>query len=410
MLHREVRDEARAWISAQWSGIDDSVWRTALVEAGWAAPTWGRDSYGRGLSRAEARAVREEFDAAGAPGAAVDLDPFSSNPYLYLLGDTLRAFGDKGIRDELLPGLLGGRLRVGCLLYSEPGAGSDLAAVQTRADLDGDHYVVSGQKIWTSYARDAQFALLIARTDWDVPKHAGLSFFVVDMDSPGIDVRPIKQITGETDFNEVFLTEVRVPATRMVGNPGDGWKVLQTALAAERVGMGGVASSRSSRSGAGFGDAVRDLIEAARAAGRDADPVVRQQIIKNLSWRLTNTWTGQRALLEARRGSFELANVGKLAMSRILHSGNDLKFQLQGRQSLVYDYDHPLDYPVDRDLMFGFINSIGGGSDQIQRNIISERVLGLPKGHEPDKGVPFRDVRQSSSAGGASQMGSSRRD
>ncbi len=326
------------------------------------------------------------------------MDPFVNNPYLYLLGDTLKAFGDRRIRDELLPALLSGRLRAGCLLYSEPGAGSDLAAVQTRADLDGDHYVVNGQKIWTSYARDAQFALLVARTDWDVVKHAGLSFFVVDMNSAGIDVRPIQQITGEIDFNEVFLTEVRVPATRMVGNPGDGWKVLQTALAAERIGMGGVASSKSSPAGAGFGDAVRDLVEAARVAGRDADPVVRQEIVKNLSWRLTNSWTGQRALMEARRGSLDLANVGKLAMSRILHSGNDLKFRLQGRQSLVYDYAHPLDYPVDRDLMFGFINSIGGGSDQIQRNIIGERVLGLPRGYEPDRGVPFRDVRKGGTA------------
>lgn len=403
MAHREdmaadpwaaLREEVRTWIAEHWNGTDDSGWRGALVEAGWAAPTWERSHYGRGLSRAQARVVKEEFEAAEAPGAGVDLEPFVSNSYLYLLGDTLRAHGDTRIRDELLPGLLSGRLRDGCLLYSEPGAGSDLAAVQTRADVDGDHYVVNGQKIWTSYARDAQFALLIARTNWDVVKHAGLSFFIVDMESPGIDVRPITQITGETDFNEVFLTDVRVPAVRMVGNPGDGWKVLQTALVAERAGMGAVASSRSSRPDESLAGAVHDLVEAARASGRDTDPVVRQEIAKNLSWRLTNTWTGQRAVLEGRRGSFDLANVGKLAMSRILHSGNDLKFRLQGRQSLVYDYDSPLDHRVDRDLMFGFINSIGGGSDQIQRNIISERVLGLPKGYEPDKGLPFRDVRQ----------------
>ncbi len=135
-----VGEDTRAWIAAHWNGTDDSRWRTALVEAGWAAPTWSPDHYGRGLSRTEARAVKDEFEAAGAPGAAIDLEPFVNNSYLYLLGDTLRAHGDKRIRDELLPGLLIGRLRVGCLLYSEPGAGSDLAAVQTRAELDGDHY------------------------------------------------------------------------------------------------------------------------------------------------------------------------------------------------------------------------------------------------------------------------------
>jgi alkylation response protein AidB-like acyl-CoA dehydrogenase len=180
----------------------------------------------------------------------------------------------------------------------------------------------------------------------------------------------------------------------MIGAPGEGWKVIQTALAAERAGMGSGASARSASPGSGFSDAALDLVEAARCAGRDVDPVVRQEIVKILSWRLTNNWTTERAKLDAQRGSFTLANVGKLAMSRILHSTGDLMYRLQGRQSLVYDYERPLDYRVDRDLMFAFINSIGGGSDQIQRNIVSERVLGLPKGFQPDKGVPFRDVRK----------------
>jgi alkylation response protein AidB-like acyl-CoA dehydrogenase len=397
-----TREKARGWIAEHWTGTDDETWRHALVEAGWAVPTWDLDSYGRGLSGAEGRAVQEEFVAAGAPGAAIELQPFRSNPWPHLLGGPLRAFGAKPVRDELLPKLLSGQLSVGCLLYSEPGAGSDLAGLQTRADLDGDHYVVNGQKIWTTLGHAAQFALLIARTDWDVVKHAGLSFFVVDMNSPGIEVRPIRQITGETEFNEVFLTDVRVPASRMIGNPGDGWKVIQTALAAERVGMGGEALAPWA--GAALADAAQDLVEAARCAGRHGDPLIRQEIVKILSWRMTNTWTGQRAMIEALGGSLALANVGKLAMSRILHGAGDLKYRLQGRQSLVYDYsqdcaqstdhDQSTGYPVDHELMFAFINSIGGGSDQIQRNIISERVLGLPKGYEPDRGIPFRDVRK----------------
>lgn len=394
-----IREQAHAWICEHWRGTDDRKWRTALVEAGWAVPTWSTDSgYGRGLSRADAQAVADEFATAGAPGAALDLRSFRAFPWLHLLGDPLKAFGSQAMRDELLPKLLSEEWAVGCLLYSEPGAGSDLAGLQTRADADGDEYVVNGQKSWTTLGHEAHFALLIARTDWDVVKHAGLSFFVIDMDSPGIEVRPMKQITGDTEFNEVFLTDVRVPASRMLGNPGDGWKVIQTALAAERAGMGGEALASSGD--ATLTDAATDLIEAARAAGRDNDPIVRQEIAKILSWRLSNTWTGQRALFEAYRGSFALANTGKLAMSRILHSAGDLQYRLQGRQSLVYDYDHPQDYPVDHGLMFAFINSIGGGSDQIQRNIISERVLGLPRGFEPDKGVPFRDVRKGGTAQG----------
>jgi alkylation response protein AidB-like acyl-CoA dehydrogenase len=400
-----AREQARAWIAQHWTGTDDAPWRQALVEAGWAAPTWEPDRNGRGLTPAPAAAVAEEFAEAQAPGAAVELQPFRSNPWPHLLGGPLRAFGAKPVRDELLPKLLSGQWSVGCLLYSEPGAGSDLAGLQTRAELDGDHYVVNGQKIWTTLGHAAQFALLIARTDPDVVKHAGLSFFVVDMNSPGIEVRPIKQITGETEFNEVFLTDVHVPRSRMIGNPGDGWKVIQMALAAERAGMGGDALTGAA--GDTIADAAQDLVDAARRAGRDTDPLIRQEIVKILSWRLTNTWTGQRAMIQAAQGSLALANVGKLATSRILHGAADLKYRLQGRQSLVYDYDEatdqPTDYPVDHELMFAFINSIGGGSDQIQRNIISERVLGLPKGYEPDRGIPFRDVRKGGTAAVAHQ-------
>ena len=400
-----LRAEVRAWLAEHWTGTDDAPWRRAVLQAGWAVPTWDSSTFGRGLTRAEAEVVGEEFTAADAPGAAIDLRSFRQQPWLNLLGDPIRGYGGKQIRDEELPRLLTEEWTVGCLLYSEPGAGSDLAGLQTRAELDGDHYIVNGQKIWTTNGHEAQFALLIARTDWDVEKHAGLSFFVIDMDSPGIEVRPIVQITGDREFNEVFLTDVRVPATRMIGEPGQGWKVIQIALAAERAGMGGGASARSDAAPTGFAGTASDLVEAARCAGRDGDPLVRQDIARILSWRLANSWTTDRARLRARHGSFDLANVGKLAMSRILHGAADLKYRLQGRQSLVYDYEHPPDHPVDRDLMFAFINSIGGGSDQIQRNIISERVLGLPKGFQPDKGIPFRAVRQGGSTAETTQNG-----
>ena len=385
-------EEARTWIAEHWSGSDTAEWRSAVVHAGWAVPTWEKGNFGRGLSRKDAAIVAQQFQAVDAPGAALDLNAFRSKPWLHLLGNPLRAFGSEAIRAELLPKILSGEIAIGCLLYSEPGAGSDLAGLQTRAELDGDEYVVNGQKIWTTGGHEAQFALLLARTDWDVVKHAGLSFFVLDMNTAGIEVRPIKQITGDTEFNEVFLTDVRVPAARMVGAPGEGWKVVQTALAAERAGMGESVQTETTR-GSIAGEAA-ELVAAAKLAGRESDPITRQEIARLLAWKLSNKWTGERALFEARRGSFALANVGKLAMSRIMHGTGDLEYRLQGRASFVYDYENPLDYPVDRDLMFAFINSIGGGSDQIQRNIISERVLGLPKGYEPDKGAAFRDIRK----------------
>jgi alkylation response protein AidB-like acyl-CoA dehydrogenase len=256
---------------------------------------------------------------------------------------------------------------------------------------------VNGQKIWTTGGGEASFGLLLARTNWDVPKHAGLSFFVIDMRQPGIEIRPIHQITGDSEFNEVFLTGVRVPTDAIVGRPGEGWKVLQVALATERslMGMGSSTPGVASTTSIGLIDAAADLVEAARQAGRLDDPVVQQEIVQIMSWRLTNTWTSQRATAEIKHGPSSLASLGKLAMSRILHSSADFAYRMQGEQSLVYDYDDPHAHRVGRQLMYSFKNSIGGGSDQIQRNIISERVLGLPKGHEVDKGIPFREVRKS---------------
>ncbi|OLO25740.1 hypothetical protein PZ61_0235450 [Streptomyces sp. MNU77] len=400
----EAREAARSWLAEHWQGTDDPAWRDALARSGWAAPTWPEGSYGRGLNRAAARTAAEEFRAAGAPGGCRDLAPFHDAPWLRLLGDPLLAFGSAEVKEHFLPQLLRGEVGGGCLLYSEPGAGSDLAGLRTRAERDGDEYVVNGQKIWTTDGQVARYGLLLARTDWDVPKHAGISLFVIGMRQPGIEIRPIRQITGDAEFNEVFLTGARVPAAWMIGDPGQGWKALQVALAAERSGMGAMAPSPSGTATAsGLREAADDLVEAARRAGRLDDPRARQEIVKIMSWRLTNRWTGQRAAAEIRRGPSSLASLGKLAMSRVLHAGADFAYRMQGEESLVYDYDDPRAHPVDRDLMFAFVNSIGGGSDQIQRNIISERVLGLPKGHEPDKGVPFRDVRKGAATRSVSQ-------
>ncbi|WP_460775769.1 acyl-CoA dehydrogenase family protein [Microbacterium sp. GXF7504] len=385
-----LQDEVHEFVDTAWRGADDPAYRRRVFAAGWAAPGWPRDAYGRGLPAAEARRVPALFAAAGAP------DPVrSTRGYGALMGTPVLREGSPELREAVLPKLLTGEWHTGCLLYSEPGNGSDLAGVQTRAVRDGDDFVVTGHKIWTTEAHLAQAALLLARTNPDVPKHAGLTLFVLDMATPGIEVCPIRQITGEQDFNEVFLTEVRVPARNAIGPVDDGWRVLQIALAEERRLMGLALGVRPKRPGERprIFTASDDLVAAARAAGRLDDEAVRQQLMRIHSWRMVNRWTGQRALAELRRsGSSSLASIGKLEKSRILHEGWGLRFRLQGAQSLRYDYDDPAASEVGHQLMWSFINSIGGGSDQIQRNIIAERILGLPKGHEPDRDVPFRDI------------------
>jgi alkylation response protein AidB-like acyl-CoA dehydrogenase len=220
------------------------------------------------------------------------------------------------------------------------------------------------------------------------------------MRQTGVEVRPIHQITGASDFSEVFL-DARVPAADLIGGPGNGWKVIQVALAAERRGMGELRlEARGDERSADPGKPVplfarsNDLIELARSAGRLDDPLVREEIMKIHTWRLVNDWTAARAASDPSvGGAAAAASLGKLANSRILHRAAALRYELLGQRVLQYDEAaDPEAYRVDYDLMMSFINSIGGGSDQIQRNIIGERVLGLPKGPEPDRGVPFRDV------------------
>jgi alkylation response protein AidB-like acyl-CoA dehydrogenase len=221
------------------------------------------------------------------------------------------------------------------------------------------------------------------------------------MDLPGIEVRPIKQMTGESDFNEVFLTDVSVPAGALIGDLNGGWRVLQTALKEERRTMGfelGAARRKDGDRPPIFTKS-NDLIEAARTAGKLGDEEVRQEIMRIHSWRLVNEWTAVRARQEIQAdGGSSLASLGKLANSRILHSSWGLKHRLLRLRGMLYDPADAAAYEVDHQMMWSFINSIGGGTDQIQRNIISERILGLPKGYEPDRGVPFRDVRKGGSA------------
>ena len=406
-----VRTEVRSWLEDNWNpdssgtstGSDSSAsgtgeergsWLELVVDSGWAAPSWPKDRHGKGLDPKLSRVVDAEFRAVGATGTGQDMANLWAN--------TLLAYGSEDLKDRFVRPLMLGQVNM-CLLYSEPGAGSDLAGIQTRAERDGDEWVINGQKVWTSGGRQAEYALLIARTDWDVPKHAGISFFYLPMDQPGVEVRALRQATGDSRFNEVFLTDARVPHANMLGEPNTGWRVLQTALAYERVAMGQTQIRRAGSDDAGAVRSADDersapvpdlsLVELAKTAGRNADPVIRQKLMHLNAIRQVNEWNGQRAKAELENGtSSPTASFGKLAMSHILHGAGSLQTEILGAEGTIGGKDSPRSADATYSLLNAFFTSIGGGTDQIQRNIIGERILGLPKEPAVDRDMPFRDV------------------
>jgi alkylation response protein AidB-like acyl-CoA dehydrogenase len=391
-----LRDEVRAWLAANWDpalresgggfgggGEAYRAWLDKVVEARWAVPRWPAEWHGRGLSDAQARIVERAFAAVGAPGSGQDRTNLWAN--------TALTYASPSFKAKIVPALLRGEVGM-CLLYSEPGAGSDLAGIRTRADRNGDNFIVNGQKVWTSGAASADYGMLIARTDWEAPKHGGISFFFCPMRQKGVEVRPLRQITDEAHFNEVFLTDAVVPAENLLGPLNGGWKVLQTALAYERSVMG--EGARGPRSGAADPGGEAGLIGLAREAGRLGDPLLRQDIARVIALKTLNRLNTARAKADLAQGnSSPIMSLGKLAMSRILHEEARVRTAILGAGSLLEGPDHPRAEDANFLTLNAYFTSIGGGTDQIQRNIIGERVLGLPKEPEVDRDVPFRQVR-----------------
>ncbi|HKU98478.1 MAG TPA: acyl-CoA dehydrogenase family protein [Vineibacter sp.] len=390
MTNDDLRRDVREWLAAHWSGpgslgqsqweVTDAMraWYTKVFEARWSVPSWPEVWFGRDFSDEQTRIVIDEFARVEAPGAGQDRFNLPAN--------TLLAFASEALKLTLIPGLLKREITT-CLLYSEPGAGSDLAGVRTRVERQGDSFVVNGQKVWTSGAATADYGMLIARTDWDVPKHSGLSFFFLPMKQPGVEVRPLRQITDEAHFNEVFITNAVMPLDNLVGDWNRGWRVLQTALAYERSVMG--ANARRSRHGG-----ADDVVALARAAGRLNDPLLRQDIARVVALRRLNALNNARAKADLEQGtSSSIMSLGKLAMSRILHEEARVRTAIIGVESLLAGDAHPIADDVNFLALNAYFTSIGGGTDQIQKNIIGERVLGLPKEPELDRNIPFKQVR-----------------
>ncbi len=387
--------ETEAFLAEHWSAdADRQQWRELVVNERWAALRWPSEWFGRDLDDDAAEAVEATFARAGAPGPGQDR--------YNLWAGTMLAHGTDEAKREFLRPLLLDQVAM-CLLYSEPGAGSDLAAIRTTAVRDGDEWVVDGQKVWTSGAHGADYGMLIARTDWDQPKHRGITFFWLPMHQDGVEVRPLRQATGDSRFNEVFLTGARVPDSHRLGEVNQGWWVLQTALTYERAVMG-VTQRRSDGGGGGATAAAHgripvpdtSLVDLARAVGKADDPVVRQHLARLHAMRTVNGWNGQRARAVAEAGgSSPLASLGKLAMSGILHFAGHLQGEILGMEGTLDGDEHPRARDANYSQLNAYFTSIGGGTDQIQRNILGERILGLPREPEVDRGVPFRDVTRS---------------
>ncbi len=316
------------------------------------------------------------------------------------------AYGNDDLKRRFLRPLLLGDVNM-CLLYSEPNAGSDLAGVRTTAVRDGDEWIVNGQKVWTSGAVQADYGMMLARTNWDAPKHRGISFFWFPMRQPGVEVRPLRQITGDSRFNEVFITDARVPESHRLGELDKGWWVLQTALMYERAAMGASSQLRLETMGGGEGAPTRpspgssrgipapdlSLVELARASGKAGDPLVRDAVARLHALRMVNQWNAERAKATAAAGgSSPLVSLGKLAMSQMLHFAGHTQGLLLGMEGTLDGDQNPRARDANYSQLNAYFTSIGGGTDQIQRNIIAERILGLPKEPEVDRDRPYREV------------------
>ncbi|HEX6310670.1 MAG TPA: acyl-CoA dehydrogenase family protein [Acidimicrobiia bacterium] len=402
-----VRAELRVWLAERWDPELALVeWRTRLVAAGWAAPSWPRRWHGRGLPAWADDVVTEELHAHGAVGPPVGVATGLAAP-------TILEHGPDTLRDRFLHPILTGR-ETWCQLFSEPGAGSDLAGLTTRAELDGDEWVVTGQKVWNTSAHHADFGLLVARSDWGAPKHRGLTYLAIPMRQPGVVVRPLRQMNGHASFNEVFLVDARVPSDHVIGEVGNGWAVARTTLAHERRFGGLRPASYGSASGRALDEARAEvlehfapyvwypqragrvdlLVERARALGCHGDRVVRQEVARVLTLQAVSGWTAERARANraAGRQPGPEGSIGKLALSVVARAAARTHSLIAGATAMVAGTDAPLDGIVTEVLLSVPAQSIAGGTDEIQRNILGERMLGLPREPDDDADRPFRDL------------------
>jgi alkylation response protein AidB-like acyl-CoA dehydrogenase len=446
----DLLSEVRSWLQQNWDpDLTVGEWWERLGLAGWSAPSLPSNAYGKGIPRTDAVAVSNEIAGFGALGAPAGLG-------LLLAAPTIAAHGSQEQIDHYVREIVTGQ-KAWCQLFSEPQAGSDLAGLQTRAVKDGDEWVINGQKVWTSGGQYADLGMLLARTDVDVPKHQGISYFAFEMLQEGVDVRPLKEMTGHSLFNEVFITDARVADAALIGGLNHGWAAANTTLMNERAGLGsgggnaaggglaqpgtvmgalpkrvgdfvqaptnGKASkaSRSGQSGQSDGDSGRRsgggaltamrggagmLIGLAQKNKVNGDAGIRQDLARLYTLGELGRFNGLRLKAVKEQGGDipGMPNVSKLSMSQIVRLTRDVGLRIAGPSGMLHAYNaddkaslsqatgDPFAGSVTEMALFAQAPPIYGGTDQIQRNIIGERVLGLPKEPNNDRVTPFSEL------------------
>jgi len=384
------RERVREWLAANVPESSDALesaeevalakrFQAALYDAGLAGLTWPKEYGGQGLTAAEQQIFNDE-------AAGYDLPTSLFMIGHGMCGPTLVDLGTHEQKSRYVRPLLRGD-EVWCQLFSEPGAGSDVASLQTRAVRDGEGWVVNGQKVWTSGAQHADFGALLTRTDPDVPKHKGLTMFIVDMHAPGVTVRPLKDMTGRAPFNEVYFDNVRLPADAVLGEVNGGWAAAVTMLGHERVSIGGSVRRRYDPL------AYHNLADLAKRTGRAQDPAVRAELAALYAAERALSLFNTRLRQEADAGNPPGArgSVAKLAGAELLWRAVSVAGLIAPRDTIAWEDDDGGELAVAINATPA--SSIAGGTNQVQRTIIGERILGLPKEPQVDRDVPFRELR-----------------
>jgi alkylation response protein AidB-like acyl-CoA dehydrogenase len=391
----QFRQEVRAWLEencppsmrtampeeetvwggrkAQYSNPDAKLWLDRMAAKGWTTPTWPKEYGGGGLSSHEARVLQQELKRIGARPALMSFG-------ISMLGPVLLQYGTEAQKQEHVPKIVRGEIRW-CQGYSEPGAGSDLAGLQTRAVDMGDHYVVNGSKIWTSYADKADWMFCLVRTDPDAPKHKGISFLLFDMETPGVSTRPIRLISGESPFCQTFLDDVKVPKENLLGTLNDGWTIAKKLLQHEREMISNIGAMLGGAGGPTMEDLAKDYL-GETADGRISDQTLRERVAKHQMDARAFALTSRRVAEEAKQGSGPGPASSVLKYFGTEHNKRryELLVALMGTQALGWDGEGFSDRELKttRRWLRSKGNSIEGGTSEIQLNIIAKNVLGLP--------------------------------
>jgi alkylation response protein AidB-like acyl-CoA dehydrogenase len=396
------REGARAWLSQHLPGAGSAgseadlatakAFQAALCEAGYAGITWPKRWGGQGLGQAEQQAFAEEAESYALPTGVFNIG-------MGMCGPTLIDHGTDEQRKRYIRPLLRGD-DIWCQLFSEPGAGSDVASLQTRAVLDGATWVVNGQKVWTSDAQRADFGALLARTDVDVPKHRGLTMFILDMRQPGVTVRPLVDMTGQAPFNEVYLDDVRLAASAVIGEVNGGWRVAMTMLGHERMLITSLRHRRSAQ--------LRYAALAARARriGVSTDPGVRVKLAELYAYERVRDLFAARLREDAAAGRPPGArgSVGKLSGALLIWRAVQAAGEIAGPGLIAWPEGDGAEV-LARNIAAAPASSIAGGTNDIQRSIIAERILGLPKEPQVDRELPFRALRVGTQAAPVGRSG-----